>query len=641
MMKYLIIILILSQSLICNLIIDSTDKRIDNFDIYYYYDDSSSKTIDDIINLPFTKKIKNNISLGFKKGDNWFKLKIKNKTKKEEFILYNSESFLQKVDLYEYVQNRWIVHKNGLNTISKKNIKNKYPTFLLKIKENEEKTFYINTHTFFPHFNKFTIYTKKDNLIKDEMFYEKQYMFYYGGLFIIIIFNLFILLALKEIVYGYYIGYTFFYMLFIMSLNGHTLDLNLDSYYYIFHSFSSPLLMGFLFLFTNELLNIKKYNYKLYYFSYFMALSYFILALLLAIDIQKYYSLLTIFSSFTFFILLLISLYIWIKGNSNAKFYFFALSIYLITMFLFTSMVNGWIDNTKLNRYLFLYASFFEIIFFSLMLASRFYSLNKEKVNTLNQLREKEKLLQEQTRLAQMGEMINMIAHQWRQPLGAINSALFVIDAKLKMNKFNLSKEKDKKEFLKLLNNKQKNIYEYVQFLSTTIDDFRNFFKQDKQKQNLPLNSSIKKALHIINSSLKNKNIEIIQNYQINPNISIYQNEMIQVILNILKNSEDSFLEKDIQDRKITITTKKKDLDYLVISICDNAGGIDENILNKIFDPYFSTKLEKNGTGLGLYISKMIVQKHHNGKLNAYNHKDGVCFKIILKQTFEEENKLN
>jgi len=242
----------------------------------------------------------------------------------------------------------------------------------------------------------------------------------------------------------------------------------------------------------------------------------------------------------------------------------------------------------------------------------------------------KEKLLQQQARLAQMGEMISMIAHQWRQPLGAISSSLLSIQTKELSGKFDLSQDQERELFLNFMHKKHQNINEYVQILSTTIDDFRNFFKADREKKLTAITIPIERALHIVEESIKSHNIDVTTNFKDNGSLYIYQNELMQVILNILKNAEDNFLEKKIQNPQLYISSDKDDSNF-IITIQDNGGGIDKEILPHIFDPYFSTKDEKNGTGLGLYMSKIMIEKHNEGKLSAQNLADGVSFKILLK----------
>ncbi len=255
--------------------------------------------------------------------------------------------------------------------------------------------------------------------------------------------------------------------------------------------------------------------------------------------------------------------------------------------------------------------------------------LKKEVADKVDELRHKDEILLIKYRMAAMGEMLSMIAHQWRQPLGAISSALMGIEVKLSSGKFDLDDKNDRKDFLAYLEKKHHSINEYVQFLSTTTDDFRNFFNPNKQKDVISLTAPVTRALKIVQTSMQNKEIEIVMDFRANSEFALYQNEVMQVVLNILQNSEDNFLAKKTTAPKITITTYTAK-NRSIISICDNGGGIRKEIMDTVFDPYFSTKDEKNGTGLGLYISKIIIEDHHDGKLDVKNTAEGVCFEIIF-----------
>ncbi|MDH5464082.1 MAG: PAS domain-containing sensor histidine kinase [Thiovulaceae bacterium] len=243
----------------------------------------------------------------------------------------------------------------------------------------------------------------------------------------------------------------------------------------------------------------------------------------------------------------------------------------------------------------------------------------------VEEIHQKEVQLLQQSRLAQMGEMISMIAHQWRQPLTAISAISIDLQMKLILDDY---KSKDKKPLEKFFSHTEaslKKIDSYILNLTTTIDDFRNFYKPNKKSVKIKLEDVIEKSLNIIKPSLGSYNITIIEQYNSKEKIELYENEMMQVILNILKNAQDHLNEKNIKDPYIKIITEDN-----TIFICDNGGGIPENIIEKIFDPYFSTKYEKNGTGLGLYMSKTIVEEHHHGRLIAENKDDGACFVIAL-----------
>ena len=241
----------------------------------------------------------------------------------------------------------------------------------------------------------------------------------------------------------------------------------------------------------------------------------------------------------------------------------------------------------------------------------------------ITQKKKAEDALAQQSRMVQMGEMISMIAHQWRQPLNAVSLTASNLKLKFDFEEYNAKSEEDFYQCSGEFSQGLDNIQEYIKTLSTTIDDFRNFYKTDKVSVNVKLEDIASKALKIIDTSLIAGNIKITEEYNSNKSIELYENEVMQVILTILQNAQDNFLEKNTQEPSIKIITKNK-----MISISDNGGGVPKNILDKIFDPYFSTKLEKNGTGLGLYMSKTIIEKNHGGHLKVKNKGDGACFII-------------
>jgi len=233
--------------------------------------------------------------------------------------------------------------------------------------------------------------------------------------------------------------------------------------------------------------------------------------------------------------------------------------------------------------------------------------------------REKDKHILQQSRLAQMGEMISMIAHQWRQPLAAISATSASLNLKAQLGRA------DKETIIQ----KSQDIANYAQHLSTTIDDFRNFFKPNKEKQLTSYQELITAVIGIVGVSITNKNIRIVEDLQSQSLFETYANEIKQVLLNLIKNAEDVLYEKSIKDAQIYIHSYDSEK-WAIIEVEDNGGGIDISIIDKIFNPYFSTKLEKNGAGLGLYMSKTIIEEHCKGKLTARNKPNGALFQIKL-----------
>ena len=237
----------------------------------------------------------------------------------------------------------------------------------------------------------------------------------------------------------------------------------------------------------------------------------------------------------------------------------------------------------------------------------------------LRELKEKEKMVIYQSRLSAMGEMISMIAHQWRQPLSTISSMLTRI--KLKNNTNKLDKD--------FLNNSLTDMNKYIQYMSATIDDFRNFFTIDTKKELISLNEIVDNVFNMIEKSFSSQNIKIeIKNKNLQKRY-LPKNELIQAVLNILNNAKDAFLERDISNPTIKIYFEE-DNQTQKIFIEDNAKGIDEKIISKIFNPYFSTKNKKNGSGLGLYICKNILEKDNLGEIFVENKNTGAVFIIVI-----------
>jgi len=249
--------------------------------------------------------------------------------------------------------------------------------------------------------------------------------------------------------------------------------------------------------------------------------------------------------------------------------------------------------------------------------------LVEEKVS---ENREKDKMMFQQSRQAQMGEMIAMIAHQWRQPLNALSAAIIIINQKVKRGEFDL-------ETSQKITTKMK---DYLEYLSTTIDDFRNFFRPENEIQKTDFAKITQKARSLIEGALLSKGIKLEEHVKTVTQFYAYENELVQVVINLLKNAEDILVEKNIKSPTITITITGK-----ILTIEDNGGGIPQDIMEKIFDPYFSTKSKREGTGLGLYMSKIIVEEHCHGKLTVSNTNQGAQFCIDMRDKEEVTSAAN
>ena len=253
----------------------------------------------------------------------------------------------------------------------------------------------------------------------------------------------------------------------------------------------------------------------------------------------------------------------------------------------------------------------------------------------LDKHQEKDRILAQQQKMVAMGQMIENIAHQWRQPLSVISTSASGLKLKKQLNIL------EDEELIKSIDK----IVDTAKYLSDTIDDFRYFFKPQKDKTKFSLAKNIEKSLSFLEATLKENSIKVEFDYE-DIDIIAYETELIQVFINIINNSKDAFIEKKIEDRVIFISIKKFP-NRILIEIKDNAGGVEEDILDKVFEPYFTTKHQYNGTGIGLYMSNQIIKTHLNGDIFMKNcsfkykniEQKGVITTIVLPKNIFEEIK--
>ena len=239
------------------------------------------------------------------------------------------------------------------------------------------------------------------------------------------------------------------------------------------------------------------------------------------------------------------------------------------------------------------------------------------------------KIIESQNRISAMGETISNIAHQWRQPIGAINNTLNEIEFDIELEDMEVL---DVDVFL----NTSTKIKEYTSYMSKTIDDFRKLSSNDREKTNFFVEHTIQEAYKIVQVEYEKHNItfHFAEFGDKNDEIEAYERELQQVIINILNNAKDILVEKEIQNPLVTLSTLKTDNEIQII-IHDNGGGIPEDIMPKIFDPYFTTKHESLGTGIGLYMSKNIITNHFNGLFEVENENSGAKFTITLPRSVD------
>jgi C4-dicarboxylate-specific signal transduction histidine kinase len=261
------------------------------------------------------------------------------------------------------------------------------------------------------------------------------------------------------------------------------------------------------------------------------------------------------------------------------------------------------------------------------LILKRFEKQEKE-IFLLNKKQQiQEKLLIQKSKMAAMGEMISNIAHQWRQPLASIS--MQIISLELKVTKGDVTTE-----FLQSFIEKS---VKTIQSLSSTIDDFSNFFNPNKKKENFELQQSIKEALSIVSKDLDDLSIKVIFEDNHLYNYYGHRNELIQVFINIINNAKDAIHSQKIENGEIVIAiAEEKDLYKL--TFLDNGGGVPLDIIDRIFEPYFTTKFKARGVGIGLYMSKMIIENSFYGQIHIENKENGALCTIVLQKRDELDN---
>ncbi len=297
------------------------------------------------------------------------------------------------------------------------------------------------------------------------------------------------------------------------------------------------------------------------------------------------------------------------QGFKPTLIYVIGWSVFCIVLFIF-DFKNRYIGLGYFDLVLVVFA--LEAMLFTISIAYKYNDLKKQN-------KEFEKMILQQSKFVKSGEMIANITHQFRQPLNNISYILINLKKRFESEKL------DKIFFDKKVN--QAN--EQVSFLSKTIDDFKEFYLQEKEKDDFLVKDSIQNALTILNPDLQKDNINLNLKFETFEDIKIFgvKNELSQVILSLVSNSIDAL--KNRHNPKISINVVSSSAE-VIIEILDNAGGIKAKNLKKIFEPYFSTKEE--GTGIGLYLSKIIIEESFGGKLQVQNVKDGAKFSIFIEK---------
>lgn len=591
------------------------------FNLYAYevYEDlESNLSINQIIKKEFSKR--DSLAFGATESTIWIKFRLQNSNSYDmDKFLHVNMPFLDSVDLYE-IDESIKESKNGTKVpIKKRDIETYHILFKIALKANSQKEIYLKVSSKTAKFIVPTFYESESeilNFISNYSAFTGGYLLIAGVLFI---YNLFIYLYLRDKVYLYYIIYIASFFTHQLFYTGYINNyFHFQNYSYIVFLCAIAVTLTIIF-FTKVILETKK-NLKFLnlILNIYIAITLFEIVLLYTDTILeiKLRSISTVFVGIIVFIVAIASI---VRGVRGAKVFLGAWSVLLIT-----GVLQGLGTSKLLPTNFFLsnvlqIGSMTEIILFSIILAYRVNILKEERIKALNEVSQKDRLLNIQSKFATIGETLCNIEHQWRSPLSKIGAKVSELEVELDYNGV-----PDKK----FLDNFAKESQSLIEYMSNTVSDFRNFYTPTSKAKEFYLKDSISKALSLMKFFSEKYSIKIDLDMSINPKIYGYESEFSQVILNILSNAKDIFIEREIKNPTINIDVKES-YKKIEIRIVDNARGIGKDIIDKIFDPFYSQKLSQS-SGLGLYMSKVIIEERMRGELQVKNIVGGTEFKIIF-----------
>jgi len=316
--------------------------------------------------------------------------------------------------------------------------------------------------------------------------------------------------------------------------------------------------------------------------------------------------------------------FMFLKGNRTGLYWILAL---LLSLFIvqFQPFIPTYLTMEQTLYLIFVLSIITSVTYFFQMMIDRGYRVileqNRILEDQVTKIKNQEQMLIDQSRFAAMGEMIQMIAHQWRQPLA--NTSLMISNHQIQ----NMLSQDKQIDDTKLLDD----ISSTIKYLSETIDDFQTYFKPDSNRSAVDIKAVVSSSSEFIAPRLRHHGIELTLTCKENIWVEANRNVLIQILLNLFNNAIDALKESDKRHKTIHVKVEEEP-DIIQISVEDNAGGVSAENVSKLFEPYYSTK-GKNGTGLGLYMVKMIVEKQFNGSVAMRNIEDGAQFIIRLERS--------
>ena len=628
-------------------IISRDFKSLEDFSLPYKFDDSQLLNIEDIDKINFDKETPSQYSFGYKPGNIWYKFELKNESQATKLTLYHTKGFSAKYTVYKPTEHGWSKEELGLDDREDMTtVSDKSPSSTLEIETGESKIFYVSVFSMFGHAGEFRIYENQQQQTFDRGVEVSLYFFYFGGALLTILFNAFLHSSIRENIYGYYSAYTLSYSVFILIFSGLTLDLGLYDIHYELHAFSS-LTMSLLILFSIDFLRIKEFLPKTHKYLQVLIVLFLALTFLIAKEIDPWFKIMHGLSTLTFIMLLYATTTISLKGLVKAKYYLVLMVSHVISLSMMSLVLSGGISNTNFNLYSFLVVSFFEMAFFTLILANKINESRDETIEYQNKLiyekseynHKLEKTVKIRTKELEKAsksksEFLANMSHEIRTPLNAIIGLI------------NLSRKSQK------LPNKVQHYLEKVDssshLLLGIINDILDFSKIEAgmlQLESIPFSTKeIPTSLSsIFREQVTQKGLEFkIETIGDIPPV-LYGDllRIKQVLVNLLSNAIKFTYEGHVYCSMQQLSRGDQRV-VLYFCVKDTGIGIDERNLTGLLEGFqqADTSISRRfgGTGLGLSISHRLVEMM-DGVFNfqsTLGEGSQFSFSIELPYSFDE-----
>jgi signal transduction histidine kinase len=593
---------------------------IKNFNIGFIRDTNNSININNIQDSKLTT-IANIHSFGNTPDTVWLKLEIKNTTdiKKEIFVHNDFAYFCKEITIYEY-EDKKLIDQNIykiFDDIKENKLTGSVLVYKLALEKQSSKTLYMKILPIVTNLYELNIYDEKMHL---KALINKGIL---SNTIIIILlslafYNIFLYLLVRKkelIFYSIYLINASIGLGYMYGSIFHNLGIYGEKVYWV--NITAILVSAFLALFIKSIFNFKNdnklLNNLLNSIIYLVSID---ILIALFIDLQLSIHLVAFVFLYSFVVIYFVAYSLYKQKHPLVGIFIKAYTIYILGFAITILSLNNIIP---LNTYTF-HASGISLVIEALLFSYLIYYHIKLLEN---RFLEQQNILILKNQKAQMGDMIEVITHQWKEPLNTIASIIMVMQYKIK-DKIKIPPE--------YLDAKLKQVNDNVYYLSETIDDFKNFFNSKKAEKECDLNQLIIKAISLGRDTILVNEITIKHDLQFTKKVSLFENELLHIILNIIQNSKEAFKNNNVDAnsiKMIKIIGRTKN-DVTLIDIIDNAGGISEENLPYIFHENYTTKEKEKGTGLGLYLSKVIIEDHMKGSIEVKNIGEGTMFRITL-----------